>query len=279
MARKPTATSRLMKDYSRLIDDPVPYIVAEPNPRNVLEWRVKKLANRISNLLLLYFCRHYVVSGPENSPYLGGYYHGYLIFPPDYPFKPPAVYMVTPNGRFNTNKRLCLSISDFHPDTWNPAWSVSSILVGLLSFMLEDTPTLGSFVSSLRVKRILAMESALFNLKNDTFRELFPSLSKQMFEKLNDKQKRLLRDDLLKRKCSLEMFPELETLTEVTRTDNCDNAAGGSEGDSAAAQSLRDNSAANNPNNAQNSKLSTNIFILAVIVSGLLMNYVLKSIN
>lgn len=37
-ARKPTATSRLMKDYARLQEDPVPYIVAEPNPRNVLEW-------------------------------------------------------------------------------------------------------------------------------------------------------------------------------------------------------------------------------------------------
>ena len=32
--------------------------------------------------------------------------------------------------------RLCLSISDFHPDTWNPAWSVSTILTGLLSFMV-----------------------------------------------------------------------------------------------------------------------------------------------
>lgn len=44
--------------------------------------------------------------------------------------------MITPTGRFKTNTRLCLSISDFHPDTWNPAWSVSTILTGLLSFMV-----------------------------------------------------------------------------------------------------------------------------------------------
>jgi ubiquitin-conjugating enzyme E2 J2 len=44
--------------------------------------------------------------------------------------------------------RLCLSISDFHPDTWNPAWSVSTILTGLLSFMLETTPTAGSMEST-----------------------------------------------------------------------------------------------------------------------------------
>ena len=30
-------------------------------------------------------------------------------------------------------------MSDFHPETWVPAWSVASILNGVLSFMLEST--------------------------------------------------------------------------------------------------------------------------------------------
>lgn len=59
------------------------------------------------------------------------------MFPREFPFKPPSIYMITPNGRFKTNTRLCLSISDFHPDTWNPAWSVATILTGLLSFMVN----------------------------------------------------------------------------------------------------------------------------------------------
>ena len=67
-----------------------------------------------------------------------------LIFPAEFPFKPPSIYMTTPNGRFKTHTRLCLSISDYHPDTWNPGWSVGTILIGLLSFMLERSPTLGS---------------------------------------------------------------------------------------------------------------------------------------
>uniref|UniRef100_A0A8C3QGB7 Ubiquitin conjugating enzyme E2 J2 n=1 Tax=Cyanoderma ruficeps TaxID=181631 RepID=A0A8C3QGB7_9PASS len=77
-----------------------------------------------------------------------GYYHGKLIFPREFPFKPPSIYMITPNGRFKCNTRLCLSITDFHPDTWNPAWSVSTILTGLLSFMVEKGPTLGSIETS-----------------------------------------------------------------------------------------------------------------------------------
>ena len=52
-----TATSRLKNDYLRLKKDPVPYIIAEPLPSNILEW-------------------HYVVTGPKDSPYAGGYYHG-----------------------------------------------------------------------------------------------------------------------------------------------------------------------------------------------------------
>lgn len=39
-------------------------------------------------------------------------------------------------GRFQTNTRLCFSFSDFHPKEWNPSWQVSTILVGLLSFMV-----------------------------------------------------------------------------------------------------------------------------------------------
>ena len=61
-----------------------------------------------------------------------------LIFPAEFPFKPPSIYMTTPSGRFKTNTRLCLSISDYHPDTWNPAWSVSTILTGKFDTEITD---------------------------------------------------------------------------------------------------------------------------------------------
>jgi ubiquitin-conjugating enzyme E2 J2 len=69
---------------------------------------------------------------------------------PEYPFKPPAIMMLTPNGRFVTNTRICMSMSDYHPETWNPLWSVASILTGLLSFMLEDTVTAGYMQTTVR---------------------------------------------------------------------------------------------------------------------------------
>ena len=50
------------------------------------------------------------MTGPENTPYENGLYHGKLIFPKDYPFKPPAIYMLTPSGRFKTNTKVFPSL-------------------------------------------------------------------------------------------------------------------------------------------------------------------------
>ena len=54
---------------------------------------------------------------------------------------------------------VSLSLPDYHPDTWNPAWSVATILTGLLSFMLEKSPTLGSVETTDAEKRRLAAAS------------------------------------------------------------------------------------------------------------------------
>lgn len=99
---------------------------------------------------------------------------GKLHFPELYPYKPPAVYMITPNGRFKCNQRLCLSMSDFHPETWNPLWSVSAVLTGLLSFMLGNEDTVGSVQTSNAHKLKLAKASHQYNRTDKTFRELFP---------------------------------------------------------------------------------------------------------
>eukprot|EP01125_Pyxidicula_operculata_P022021 TRINITY_DN883_c1_g1_i2.p1 TRINITY_DN883_c1_g1~~TRINITY_DN883_c1_g1_i2.p1 ORF type:complete len:196 (-),score=27.03 TRINITY_DN883_c1_g1_i2:382-969(-) len=111
-------------------------------------------------------------------PLQGGEYHGKVKFPPEYPHKPPSIYMITPSGRFQPNSRLCLSMSDFHPESWNPMWSVSSILTGLLSFMLEDKSTHGSVSSTTQEKRRFAKYSSDFNQKNPVFRKYFPDLLK-----------------------------------------------------------------------------------------------------
>lgn len=81
--------------------EPAENIQAHPTPRNLLEWR-------------------FVLQGPAGSDYEGGFYHGKITFPPDYPWKPPAIAMLTPNGRFAPNVNICMSMSSYHPESWNP---------------------------------------------------------------------------------------------------------------------------------------------------------------
>ncbi|XP_074599030.1 ubiquitin-conjugating enzyme E2 J2-like [Brevipalpus obovatus] len=160
-----TCTKRLKEEYLDILRDPVPLVIAHPLPDNILEW-------------------HYVIRGAEGTPYENGIYHGILKFPPEYPFKPPGIMMITPNGRFHCNRRLCLTISDYHPETWNPVWSTSAILTGLMSFMLENKPTLGSMLTDDQEKRVLARDSWKFNFENEDFRKLFPELLEECQEKI-----------------------------------------------------------------------------------------------
>lgn len=71
--------------------------------------------------------------------------------------------MHTPSGRFQTSTRLCLSISDFHPKSFNPAWSVSTILIGLLSFMNSEEMTAGSLSASKQERKWHAARSRWWN--------------------------------------------------------------------------------------------------------------------
>ncbi|GEQ66974.1 hypothetical protein JCM33374_g637 [Metschnikowia sp. JCM 33374] len=168
------AQKRLNKEYKTIQSNPTPFITAKPNDENILEW-------------------HYVITGPPGTPYENGQYHGLLRFPSDYPFKPPSISMVTPNGRFACNTRLCLSMSDYHPDTWNPAWSVSTILTGLLSFMTGQEHTTGSITTTDAVKRKLAADSHKWNtLENTRFAAIFPEINDDNAVKIHEKEQEKL---------------------------------------------------------------------------------------
>ncbi|NXB83373.1 UB2J2 enzyme, partial [Vidua chalybeata] len=127
---------------------------------------------------------HYVVRGPELTPYEGGYYHGKLIFPREFPFKPPSIYMITPNGRFKCNTRLA-------PICWEIRCAV-----GINGFNSQGIAEKSGFSPQ---KRQLAAQSLAFNLKDKIFCELFPEVVEEM------KQKQKAQDELSSRPPSLPL--------------------------------------------------------------------------
>lgn len=41
---------------------------------------------------------HFTIAGPPDTAFEGGRFHGRIVMPPEYPMKPPDVYLSTPNG-------------------------------------------------------------------------------------------------------------------------------------------------------------------------------------
>lgn len=119
-----TTLRRLMKEAGELSGStgtPSPFFYAHPvSDSNFFEW-------------------HFTLAGPpEPSPYAKGIYHGRIVLPPQYPLRPPSFRFLTPSGRFEVNREICLSISGHHEESWQPAWGIRTALTALRSFMEAD---------------------------------------------------------------------------------------------------------------------------------------------
>ncbi|PSN56348.1 Ubiquitin-conjugating enzyme E2 J1 [Blattella germanica] len=140
---KSPAVKRLMREACEL-KDPTEEYWAHPLEDNLFEW-------------------HFTVQGPPATDFEGGVYHGRILLPTEYPMKPPNIILLTPNGRFETNKKICLSISGHHPETWQPSWSIRTALLALIAFM--PTPgngTIGSLDYTPEERQMLARKSQLW---------------------------------------------------------------------------------------------------------------------
>lgn len=52
-----------------------------------------------------------------------------------------SAFSFQPNGRFETNTKICLSISNYHPEHWQPSWSgkVERHFLFVLYFLVPRT--------------------------------------------------------------------------------------------------------------------------------------------
>ena len=164
------ATKRLKRDMKLITSDPIPAIDVALDEDDILGW-------------------HFVIHGREGTPYQDGVYHGRLVFPPTFPFGPPKILFLTPNGRFKVNERICFSLSDFHPEEWKPAYSVTAVLRGVYDFMHETTDTIGSINTTNSERRRLAGESMEYNKSNASFREFFPQLCIEEMQDTTNEEK------------------------------------------------------------------------------------------
>jgi ubiquitin-conjugating enzyme E2 J1 len=77
---------------------------------------------------------HFTIRGPPGTAFEGGRFHGRITLPPEYPFKPPSIALLNASGRFQVGKKICLSVSAHHPEHWQPAWGIRTIITALIAF-------------------------------------------------------------------------------------------------------------------------------------------------
>jgi len=141
-----SSLKRIMKEIVELQEEsckPDRMFVAKPLESDLYEW-------------------HFSIRGPPETPFEGGVYHGRILLPLEYPFKAPEIIFLTENGRFECNARICLSITSFHQETWQPSWGIRTILTALIGFLPSDADGHGAMNYPDEDRRRLAKTSRQF---------------------------------------------------------------------------------------------------------------------
>ncbi|XP_076892752.1 ubiquitin-conjugating enzyme E2 32-like [Bidens hawaiensis] len=138
---KNPSVKRILQEVKEMQSNPSDDFMSLPLEENIFEWQ-------------------FAIRGPSDTEFEGGIYHGRIQLPSEYPFKPPSFMLLTPNGRFETQTKICLSISNHHPEHWQPSWSVRTALTALIAFMpTNPNGALGSLDYKKDERRVLAIKS------------------------------------------------------------------------------------------------------------------------
>lgn len=114
------ALRRITKELKDLESDPPANCSAGPVGDDLFKWNA-------------------TISGPGDSPYDGGVFFLEIVFPQDYPFKPPKIKFTTKIYHCNVNDKggICL---DILKDNWSPALTISKVLLSICSLLTDPNP-------------------------------------------------------------------------------------------------------------------------------------------
>lgn len=145
------------------------------------------------------FIFYFLLKGDDDpkSDYRGGYYIGKIMLPSTYPDKAGDFMMLTPNGRFTPDTKICLSNSGYHPESWTPTWTIRSMLIGFLSIFLSDQEQGIAHIKESSAKRKeYALHSVQFNLNkyNHIFKQFDQFVNDDGTLKSNDEIKQSVKN-------------------------------------------------------------------------------------
>lgn len=156
-----SALKRIQRELKEIMEAPSQHWACGPVGDELFEW-------------------HFAIRGPPGTDFEGGIYTGRIVLPANYPFAPPSITMLTPSGRFEVGKKICLSISNYHPELWQPSWGIRTMMEALRShFPTPGDGAIGALDWPSDVRKRLAAESLQFicPIRNQRNCELLPMLN------------------------------------------------------------------------------------------------------
>jgi ubiquitin-conjugating enzyme E2 J2 len=196
---------RLESEIKMIQKDPMEFIDTYHDEKDILTW-------------------YFMIRGPDKTDYEGGFYIGKIMLSPDYPASPPDYNMLTPSGRFEINRKICLTNSGFHRDQWSAIWNIKTLLEAFLSIMAsDDTEGLAHIKDTKSNRKKMALDSLDYNLKHNkkilenfprfvTFEEKDKSVKLKSNEQINLEYKEYLSK---KKKPAIKKEKEKEPVVET----------------------------------------------------------------
>ena len=142
-----------MNQYRKAIGEPSTFAMYSMDPNDIGTWYIKLFD-----------------IGGDKDEFVGGEYLVKITAPSEFPMKPPHFEMLTPNGVYGINCKVCISIGEYHASSYRATLGITGFVQQLMSGLV-GWETLGGGIniikSTVAEKKKLAESSREYNAKNN----------------------------------------------------------------------------------------------------------------
>ena len=121
---------------------------------------------------------YFIIHKLDDDQYRNGVYFGFIQLPDDFPLHAPRFILFTPNGRFEVERPICLSITTQH-ENYPPGMNLKNFVILISSVMTGETEGGSGHIEprycSKEKRQGLAQDSLRFNREDCViFKDIFP---------------------------------------------------------------------------------------------------------